>query len=92
MSSEKNEMTSQAGVEGRGGDTSGVVIAAVGMAGYYPLLKPLTAITCLADSARNREMTDVQEIAFLGNPPRMAAASAPVMRQRSVMSHVDRCR
>jgi hypothetical protein len=52
VSSEKHETTPETGVEGRGGHTAGVGTITVGMGGYGPLPRSLTAISCPANSAR----------------------------------------
>src|ERR671923_1790588 len=52
VSTEKHETTPETGMEGRGGHTAGVGTVTVGMGGYYPLPRSLTAINRPANSAR----------------------------------------
>jgi hypothetical protein len=52
VSSEKHETPSEAGVEGPGGDTSGVGVAAEVMGGYGPLLKPPEVVSRAAKVAK----------------------------------------
>jgi hypothetical protein len=51
VSSEKHETPSEAGGEGRGGDTLGVAIAAEVMGGYGPLLEPPAVVSRAAKLA-----------------------------------------
>jgi hypothetical protein len=53
VSSEKHETPSEAGVEGRGGDTSGVAVAAEVMGGYGPLLEPPEVMSRAAKAAKH---------------------------------------
>jgi hypothetical protein len=50
VSSEKHEAPS--GVEGRGGDTSGVTTAPEVLGGYGPLLEPPEVVSCAAKVAK----------------------------------------
>ena len=52
VSSEKHERPPAAGAEGRGGDTSGVAIAAGVRGGPYPLLEPPEVMTRSAKAAK----------------------------------------
>jgi hypothetical protein len=62
VSREKHETTLEAGVEGRGSNTSGVTIAAKVLGGYCLLLEPPEVMSHAAKVSKKIEIADACEI------------------------------